>query len=142
MKQVKNGDSVRVHYTGKLEDGTEFDSSRERDPIEFTVGSGNLIPGFEKSVVGMKIGDKKTITVQPEDAYGEKNQELVVEIDKNDFPSDITPEVGMPLQIKQSDDNVINVMITEITEVSVTIDANHPLAGKALVFDIELVEFL
>ena len=142
MKQVKNGDSVRVHYTGKLEDGTEFDSSRKREPIEVTVGSGSLIPGFEKGIVGMQIGDKKTITVQPDDAYGERNHGLVVEIDKKDFPSDITPEVGMPLQVKQSDDNIINVMITEITEGSVIIDANHPLAGKPLVFDIELVDFV
>ena len=142
MKQAKNGDSVRVHYTGKLEDGTEFDSSREKDPIEFEVGSGGLIPGFEKGVVGMQVGDKKTITLQPEEAYGERNHGLVIEIDKENFPPDITPEVGMPLQVKQSDDNIINVMITDITEGTVTIDANHPLAGKPLVFDIELVDFI
>lgn len=142
MKQAKNGDNVRVHYTGKLEDGTEFDSSREKDPIEFTVGSGGLIPGFENSIVGMQVGDKKTITLQPEEAYGEKNHGLVVEIEKENFPPDITPEVGMPLQVKQSDDNIINVMVTDITENSVTIDANHPLAGKSLVFDIELVDFV
>ncbi len=142
MGQAKHGDTIRVHYTGKLEDGTEFDSSRDKDPIEFKVGSGSLIPGFEKGVIDMTIGEKKTITIAPDEAYGEKHEELVAKIDKENFPSDISPEIGMPLQIKQPDGENINVIITEILEDSVTLDANSPLAGKTLTFDIELVEIV
>ncbi len=142
MKEVNNGDTIRIHYTGTLEDGSEFDSSEGKNPIEFTVGSGNLIPGFENGVLGMTIGDKKTITIPPEDAYGEKREDLLAKIDKNDLPKNMSPEVGMPLQLKKPDGGSINVMITEVETDSVTFDANHPLAGCTLIFDLELVEFV
>lgn len=140
MGQAKQGDIIRVHYTGRLEDGTQFDSSSDSDPIEFTVGNGDLIEGFEHGVVGMEVGEKKTITIPPEKAYGERQQALVAEINKNDFPSEITPEVGLPLQVQHPDGNKINVVVTEVSESTVTIDANPPLAGETLIFDVELVE--
>ena len=142
MKEVKNGDTIRIHYTGTLEDGSEFDSSKGKNPIEFTVGSTKLIPGFENGVIGMKIGDKKTVTIPPEDAYGVIREDLTAKIDKNDLPKKMTPEVGMPLQLKKPDGGSMNVMITEVDADSVTFDANHPLAGRTLMFDLELVEFV
>jgi len=140
MSQAKEGDKVKVHYTGKLEDGTVFDSSENRPPLEFEIGKGNVIPGFESGVVGMELNGKKTVTIEPDDAYGQRRDELTVEVTKADFPEDITPDVGQQLQIKRPDGNVIDVAITKVEGDKVTLDANHPLAGKTLVFDIELVE--
>lgn len=140
MRKIKNGDTIRVHYTGKLEDGTEFDSSLGRDPLEFTIGSGKLIPGFEKGVVGMETGEKKTITLPPKEAYGEKRPELIVEMEKNNLPDDISPEVGLQLQISQTDGNPIIVTITAVSDDKITLDANPPLAGQKLIFEIELLE--
>jgi peptidylprolyl isomerase len=140
MSKVKDGDIVKVHYTGKLENGDVFDSSREKEPFEFTVGNKAVIPGFEKGVVGMGVGDTKTIEIPPEEAYGAKQDELVVVVNKSEFPDDITPSVGQRLQIKQQDGNPVVVTITDLTEDSITLDANHPLAGYTLFFDVEVVD--
>ena len=140
MSKVKDGDTVKVHYTGKLEDGTVFDSSKEGEPLELTIGAGNVIEGFEKGVIGMERGGSKTVTIPPEEAYGPMNEELVAKVKKETFPGNITPVIGEQLQLKQQDGNIVNVTITEIIGDTVTLDANHPLSGKTLIFDIELVE--
>ena len=141
MAQAKNGDKIKVHYTGKFEDGTVFDTSEERGPLEFTIGSGAVIPGFEQSIVGMEVGENKTITIPPEEAYGPRREELIWERKKNEFPEGITPAVGkqVGVRLNQPDAPLINALITDVSEDTVTLDANHPLAGKTLVFDIELV---
>jgi peptidylprolyl isomerase len=140
MGQAKHGDTVKVHYTGKLEDGTVFDSSADRDPLEFTIGAGNIIPGFEKAVVGMNPGDSKTEVIPTEQAYGPYMEEMVVTIDRQQMPAEIAPEVGQQLQIQQPDGQVLPVIITDVSDGTVTLDANHPLAGENLTFDIRLVE--
>ncbi|SIO34418.1 FKBP-type peptidyl-prolyl cis-trans isomerase [Halodesulfovibrio marinisediminis] len=139
MAQVKNGDSVKVHYTGTLEDGSVFDSSREREPLEFTLGSGMLIPGFEKAVEGMTVGDSTKVTIPADEAYGQRNDEMIIDVAKTQVPEHITPEVGMLLQL-ESEGGIMEVVITEVKDESITLDANHPLAGKDLTFEIELVE--
>ncbi len=138
-EKAKNGDTVKVHYHGTLEDETVFDSSKGRDPLEFQIGSGQVIPGFENGIIGMEIGDTKTIIIPAEEAYGPRREELVVSVPKENFPENITPNMGQQLQIRQPDNNLINVIVTEINEESVTLDANHPLAGKTLIFEAELV---
>jgi len=140
MAEAKSGDTVKVHYTGKLEDGTIFDSSIEREPLEFKIGNGNMIPGFEKAVVGMGLGDTITTNIPYQEAYGEKKTEMVVEVPKEQVPEDITPEVGLQLSIAQQDGSAIPVVISEVNESNIVLDANHPLAGKNLIFDIELVD--
>jgi peptidylprolyl isomerase len=140
MSQAKDGDTVKIHYTGKLENGTVFDTSKDRQPLEFAVGNGKIIPGFEKAIIGMGVGDTKTITVQPEEAYGPSRKELIMDIKKTDLPEDITPAIGKQLQIRQKDGNPIEITITDMDEDTVTLDANHPLAGNTLVFEVELVE--
>lgn len=140
MSKAKNGDTVKVHYTGKLEDGTIFDSSKDREPMELTIGAGDIIPGFQKGVIGMERGGSKTITVPPEEAYGPVQDGLIAKVKKENFPESITPVVGEQLQLKQRDGNNVNVTIKEIEGDTVTLDANHPLSGKTLIFDIELVE--
>ncbi len=140
MSQAKQNDKVKVHYTGTLDDGTVFDSSRDRDPFEFTIGAGQVIPGFETGLVGMAIGDTKTVKIEPEDAYGKVREDLILEINKSEIPADIEPQVGQQLQINQSDGKVIPVTISNVTDDKITLDANHPLAGKALSFEIELLE--
>ncbi len=142
MKTVQLDDVIRVHYTGKLEDGTEFDSSKGKDPIEFKVGQGNLIPGFEKGVVGMKLGETKTISIPSEEAYGDRQEELIAKIDKKEFPSNISPKTGMQLQVKRPDGQTMPVMIIDVSEDTVTLDGNPPLAGETLIFDVEIVEFV
>jgi len=139
---AKNGDTVRVNYTGKLADGTIFDSSAGREPLEFTVGAGQVIPGFDNAVLGMKVGEKKTVTIPVDEAYGPRRDEQIVEISREKLPSDMTPEVGQQLVMKQSDGREIVVVITKVSDETVTIDANHPLAGKDLTFEIELVKIL
>ena len=140
MSQAKDGDKVTVHYTGKLEDGTVFDSSQNRDPLEFQLGAGNVIPGFNDGIVGMGIGESRTISIPPDDAYGQRRDELTIEVDKSEFPEDIKPEIGQELQVQQPDGSPVQVTITDVTEEKVTLDANHSLAGKTLIFEIELVE--
>jgi FKBP-type peptidyl-prolyl cis-trans isomerase 2 len=140
MAQVKEGDSVTVHYTGKLDDGEVFDSSRERDPFTFKVGAGQVIPGFENGVVGMEVGQSKTVEIPPDEGYGEQRNELFVKVHRADFPEDIEPEVGQQLQMKRPDGTPVNVMVSEVTAEDVTLNANHPLAGKTLTFEIELME--
>jgi len=140
MSQAKSGDAVKVHYTGKLTDGTVFDSSEGREPLAVELGAGQVIPGFEKGLMGMAVGETKTITIDPEEAYGQKREDLVVDVDKSNFPENIKPAIGERLQVKQPDGSVINVQITQIEGDKVTLDANHPLAGQTLVFDVELVE--
>jgi len=140
MQQVKKGDTVKVHYQGRLTDGTTFDSSSGREPLQFEVGSGQVIKGFEDGVAGMNVGDKKTIQIPVEDAYGPKDENMLVEFPKSNFPEDLKPEVGMQLNMTNGGGQVIPVTIVEIGEESVMLDANHPLAGQDLIFDIELVE--
>jgi FKBP-type peptidyl-prolyl cis-trans isomerase 2 len=142
MRKVQLDDVIRVHYTGKLEDGSEFDSSKDQEPLEFKVGEGKLIPGFEKGVVGMKQGESKTISLPPEEAYGERREELITRMDKTELPSNISPDVGMWLQMKRNDGQAIPVVVAEVTEDAITLDANPPLAGKTLIFELELVEFV
>jgi peptidylprolyl isomerase len=142
MTQVKAGDTVRIHYTGTLDDGTQFDSSAGRDPLEFAVGSGQVIPGFDKAVDGMAVGESKSVKIDPEDAYGERHEQLVQEVPKSSLPEDIDPEVGMRLQASTPNGQVMQLVVTEVREEAITVDGNHPLAGKALNFDIELVEIV
>ncbi len=142
MPKVKDGDTVKVHYTGKLtEDGTIFDSSEDREPLEFTLGEGQLIPGFEEAVIGMEEGDDTTVEIASADAYGERREDLELEVAKDDLPDEVDPQVGMQLQMQQQEDGrAIPVQITAVEDDFVKLDANHPLAGKDLTFDIELVE--
>ncbi len=144
MSKVKDGDTVKVHYTGTLTDeGTVFDSSQDREPLEFTLGEGKLIPGFEKAVVGMEEGDKTTVEIESGDAYGQRREDLELEVAKSDLPDNIEPEVGMQLQMQQQENGqAIPVQITAVEDELVKLDANHPLAGKDLTFDIELIEIV
>jgi peptidylprolyl isomerase len=140
MSQAKDGDSVKIHYTGTLDSGETFDSSKGRAPLEFTLGSGQVIPGFDKAVSGMAVGETKTETIPAADAYGERRDEMILKVPKSQVPPDVTVEVGSRLAMKTQDGQEVPVEVTEITEESITLDANHPLAGKALTFEIELVE--
>lgn len=140
MSQVKKDDTVRVHYTGKLADGQVFDSSLEREPIEFTMGQGQLIPGFEKGLLDMEVNEKKTVNVPSEEAYGAPRQELVQEVEKSQLPEEIKPEVGMGLVSKSPDGQEMNLVVAEVKDDTIVVDGNHPLAGKDLTFDLEVVE--
>ncbi len=142
MAQVKSGDKVKVHYHGKLTSGETFDSSAGREPLEFEVGSGMVIKGFDEGVTGMAVGDKKTINIPFNEAYGPRNPEMVIDMPKERFPEDMEVEVGMPLVMSDGQGQQFQVTIVEIKESSVVLDANHPLAGKDLVFDLELVEIV
>jgi peptidylprolyl isomerase len=144
LSKVKDGDTVKVHYTGTLtEEGTVFDSSEDREPLEFTLGEGKLIPGFEKAVVGMEEGDETTVEIESGDAYGQRREDLELEVAKSDLPDNIEPEVGMQLQMQQQENGqAIPVQITAVEDELVKLDANHPLAGKDLTFDIELIEII
>src|ERR1700759_328676 len=139
-QQAKKGDKVKENYHGRLNDGTTFDSSQGRQPLEFEVGSGMVIKGFDEGVTGMSIGDKKTISIPAEDAYGERQEEMVIDFPRSNFPPDIEPEVGMTLNMHSENGQELPVIITDITDETITLDANHPLAGKDLIFDIELVD--
>ena len=136
---AKNGDTVFVHYVGTLEDGTEFDSSEGREPLEFVLGGGMVIPGFEKAVLGREPGEKVSVTLQPSEAYGERNEEMLLVVPRGEVPEDIDPEEGMLLQIGV-DGGEMDVVISRVTDDEVELDANHPLAGKALCFAIEVVK--
>lgn len=140
MAEAQNGNEVKVHYTGKLDDGTVFDSSDGREPIEFTVGEGQVIPGFEQAVVGMEVGEKKTVTIPCDDAYGPRRDDMVVTVDKDKFPEGVEPEQGQRFQVGSEQGQAIPAVVTDVTESKVTLDANSPLAGQDLTFEIELVE--
>lgn len=137
--QIKKGDTVRVHYTGRLVNGEQFDSSVGREPLEFEVGAGMMIKGFDNAVVGMAMGEKKTINVNPEEGYGPRNEEMVMDFPRADFPAHITPEEGMQLMMNNNSGQQFPVTVVEVTEAHVKLDANHFLSGKELVFDIEVV---
>ena len=139
MAQVHDGSTVRIHYTGRLADGTVFDSSEGRDPLEFEVGSGQVIPGFDNAVREMGAGDSQTVTIGADEAYGERREDLVFPVPRQQFPPEIEPEVGQRLQMQQGGETAV-VVVREVAEDSVTLDANHPLAGEDLTFDLELVE--
>ncbi len=140
MSEAKSGDTVKVHFTGRLENGEVFTKSEDEKPLELTLGAGQLIEGFERGIVGMKVGDKKTITVPPEQGYGSRQEELVVEMDRHDLPDHITPAVGKALRVRRHDGDDIHLIIMDMNEDTVTLDANHPLAGVTLFFELELVE--
>jgi len=142
MEKAKVGDTVRVEYTGKFEDGQVFDSNKGREPLEFTLGEGKIIPGFEKAVVGMEVGEEKTVKIPPEEGYGEYIEGLVADVERERFPEDLKLEVGRQLVIPQKNGNQLIVTITKVTDSKVTLDANHPLAGKTLIFDIKLKEIV
>lgn len=140
MSKAKDGDTVKVHYTGTLESGEVFDTSKEREPLEFKLGEGQLIPGFENAVIGMTEGDNTKVDIPSDEAYGEAREDLVIKVPKDQLPEDVAPQVGMQLQVNQPNGQPIPVRITEVGETELTLDANHPLAGKDLSFDIELIE--
>ena len=140
MNQVTVNSKVKVHYTGKLANGEVFDTSDGKEPIEFTLGQGQLIPGFEKGLIDMKLNEKKTINMTKDEAYGEVNETLIQEVKKTDLPQDMEPKVGMGLVSKSPDGQEINLMVVEVKEETIVIDGNHPLAGRDLIFDLEVVE--
>jgi FKBP-type peptidyl-prolyl cis-trans isomerase 2 len=142
MAEAKQGDTVKVHYTGKLNDGTVFGSSVDREPLQLTIGNGQVIPDVEQAVVGMNPGESKTVKVLPEQAYGLYQEEMVVEVDRNQLPSDLELEFGKQLQVRQQDGQKAVVTVVDVSESSVKLDANHPLAGEELTFDLQLVEII
>lgn len=140
MIQVKENNTVKVNYTGKLSDGQVFDSSEGKEPLEFTLGQGQIIPGFEKGLLNMKLNEKKTITIPKEEAYGDVNEALKQEVKKTELPQEIQPEVGMGLVSKTPDGREMNLRVVEVNDDSIVVDGNHPLAGEELIFDLEVLE--
>jgi FKBP-type peptidyl-prolyl cis-trans isomerase 2 len=139
MRQAKAGDTVQVHYKGSLDDGTVFDSSEGSDPIEFTIGEGHVVPGFETAIVGMAVGDNKTATIACEDAYGERREDLLFPVGRDEVPPGLEVEVGDILSVGLANGESVPMQVTAVGEDTLTLDANHPLAGKALVFELSLV---
>jgi peptidylprolyl isomerase len=142
MAQAKRGDVVKVHYTAKLEDGTAFDTSIDRHPLRFTLGDGQVIPGFDQALVGMQPGETKTAHIPMDKAYGPYREDMVVTLARSQFPKTLELEVGQTLEITFSDTRRATVTVADISEEKVTLDANHPLAGKDLVLEIELIEIV
>lgn len=142
IMHAKQGDTVKVHYTGSLDDGTVFDSSKNRDPLEFTIGGGQVIKGFDDAAEGLAVGESVTVHIPAEEAYGPARPEMVLDVPRTQFPPDITPEIGQKLQVPHPEAGYLVVTVTEVTEDNVKLDANHELAGKALNFDIQLVEIV
>ncbi|MBZ0264851.1 peptidylprolyl isomerase [bacterium] len=140
MEKAKKGDKVKVHYTGKLDDGTVFDETKDRDPLEFTIGENNVIPGFENAVEGMEVGDSKTTNIPSDEAYGPHMEEGVLSVDRSGLQDDVEVEVGQQVQLSREDGQAVIATVVEANDEKITLDANHPLAGKDLTFDIELVE--
>lgn len=140
MAQAKIGDTVKVHYTGKLSTGVIFDTSEGCDPLEFEIGSGSFIPGFEEAVIGMGPGESKTVQIPPEKGYGNYREDRAITMDKKDFPPDLVPVEGMSLEICISDGSYVPAQVTDVTDTTVTLDANHPLVEQTLYFDIKLIE--
>jgi len=139
QEQAKTGDTVRIHYTGTLNDGSVFDSSEGRDPLEFTLGEGQVIPGFEEAVAGMAVGEEKTVTIPADEAYGRTRQELVLTVPRAQLPAGMEPRVGQQLQLMQGSEAFV-VTVREVRDDAVVLDANHPLAGQDLTFELSLVE--
>lgn len=139
MTQAKQGDTVQIHYTGRLDDGSVFDSSEGRDPLSFTLGEGQVIPGFESAVEGMAQGDRRTTTIAADKAYGARQEELVLTVPRGQLPDDLTPEVGQQLRMQTADGQSFVVQVVEAADDAIRVDANHPLAGQDLTFEIELV---
>ena len=137
--QAKKGDAVKVHYTGRLDDGSVFDSSVSREPLGFTLGDGNMIKGFDAAVYGMLIGDKKTVTIPAAEAYGERRDDMLIDVPISQVPPNISPEIGLQLVLQGGGGQPMPVTVVDVTEEKITLDANHELAGKDLIFDIELV---
>lgn len=137
-----HGDTVRVHYTGTLDDGTQFDSSEGREPLEFTLGSGQVIPGFDAGVTGMEPGEAKTIQIPADEAYGPRRDEMMLRVSPDQFPEGMDPQVGQQLQLQQQDGQAVVVRVAEVTDEGVTLDANHPLAGEDLTFELTLDEIV
>ena len=142
MTTAKSGDKVRIHYTGTLDDGTEFDTAAGREPLEFALGGGQVIEGFDDAVDGMTVGESKSVRIPAEQAYGERHDQLVQEVPKTALPDEIEPAVGMQLQSRSPEGHVMNLVVTEVADETITVDGNHPLAGQALTFAIELVEIV
>ncbi|MFO8058388.1 MAG: peptidylprolyl isomerase [bacterium] len=140
MSNAQEGNKVKIHFKGSLENGEVFADSHGQDPLEFTIGSGEILPDLEKAVVGMEQGESKDVTISPDGAYGPRREELVVDVDKTEFPEHISPAVGEKLQIQTSNEETVLVEVKEVGEEAVTLDANHPLAGETLHFSVELVE--
>lgn len=139
-EQAKKGDTVGIHYTGRLENGEVFDSSEGREPLEFSIGSGQVIKGFDEGVEGMSVGESKQIEIEAPEAYGERIEGLVQRVSRDDLDLGVEPEVGMDLAAQTPDGHEIHVTVTEVTPTYITLDANHPLAGKKLIFDVERVK--
>lgn len=137
---IKDGDKVKVHYRGTLDDGSEFDSSRGREPLEFVLGQGMLIPGFEKAVIGLEKGGKVTVTIPPDEAYGEHDPRQIIALGREQFPEDMRLEPGMVIQLQAPDGSVVDSVVIEVGEREVRLDTNHPLAGQTLTFEIEVME--
>lgn len=137
---AQQGDTVTVHYTGKLDTGDVFDSSRERDPLEFTVGEGQVIPGFDRAVEGLAVGESREVRLEPNEAYGQPREDLVVDVPRSQFPPEGTPEVGQQVQVQVAPDQNRVATIAEVGDEAIKLDLNHPLAGKPLTFEVELVE--
>ncbi len=140
MSTVKANDTIKVHYTGKLNDGRVFDSSVDREPLEFTLGQGQLIPGFEKGVIDMAVNEKKTVNIPSAEAYGERREEMMQEVPKSQLPPEIKPEVGMGLVSQTPEGQEMRLTVAEVKDESIVVDANHPLAGEDLIFEIEVLE--
>lgn len=142
MAQAQDGDVVKVHYTGKLDDGTVFDTSMNREPLEFKLGDAQLIPGFEKGVVGMNLGDSKTIRIESDEAYGPRQDEMILTVSRAELPADVKPKVGERLRMQDPSGQEFPVTVADISEESITLDGNHPLADEDLTFDLQLVEIV
>ena len=142
MAQAKQGDTVQLHYMGKLQDGTIFDTSRERHPLQFTIGSGQVIEGFEQAVIGMTVGESKTARIPMEKAYGPRREDMIVTLDRSKLPPGMNPQIGQRLELTHEDDQTSLVTVTDTTDTTLKLDANHPLAGKELIFDIQLIGIL
>lgn len=139
-RKAKSGDTVRVHYTGTLDDGTVFDSSRDGDPLEFVLGEGQVIEGFDEALLGMSEGESREVELPPDKAYGERSDELVISVDRDELPEDLDPEVGQTLAVDTGDEEEMAAWVAEVGEEAITVDLNHPLAGRTLAFEVELVE--
>lgn len=142
MNEASAGQTVRIHYSAKLESGTVLDTSAQRDPMKFELGSGQVILGLDNAVQGMTVGESKTVTIQADEAYGQHNEQLVVSVPQSELPEDLQPSIGMRLKSQAPDGQITELIVTEVADDSITVDANHPLAGHVLQFDIELIEIV